>query len=356
MEQSYKEKYEQALSKAKDMLNYKEVRREDMEYIFSELAESKDEEIRKAIIEGLREMKSNFHTISSIKIDDAIAWLEKQKDCEHIKKDWLEHIKQSWYKEGFIDGKYSGGTSKEWTINDATILSELIDFLENGTAKLQHDLTKYANWLKIQFTPIEKQGEQKFEIKTAEESLGIDFETYDKIVDECIFDEQKSEENKGNIGGISPNWSEEDEQHIDSLLKRLDALCRNKFERTRFAISEDKNWLQSLKDRVGCEANCTTTKEWSDDDKRKIDRIYSILRQAADTHAFSTSCRLIGDKECMELQDFLKSLRPQNHWKPNDEQIKVCKEVYADILSAKGFDLGTVVSELNRMEEQLKKL
>jgi hypothetical protein len=51
---------------------------------------------------------------------------------------------------------------------------------------------------------------------------------------------------------------------------------------------------------------------WSEEDKRKIDRIYSILSQAADTHAFSTSCRLIGDKECIELQDFLKSLRPQN--------------------------------------------
>jgi cytosine/adenosine deaminase-related metal-dependent hydrolase len=51
---------------------------------------------------------------------------------------------------------------------------------------------------------------------------------------------------------------------------------------------------------------------WSEEDKRKIDRIYSILSQAADTHAFSTSCRLIGDKECIELQDFLKSLRHQN--------------------------------------------
>lgn len=71
--------------------------------------------------------------------------LEKQENCEYIRKDWLEHIKQSWYKEGFIDGKY---TPKELTINDAATLNELIDFLENGTVKLQHDLTLYANWLK----------------------------------------------------------------------------------------------------------------------------------------------------------------------------------------------------------------
>ena len=42
-------------------------------------------------------------------------------------------------------------------------------------------------------------------------------------------------------------WSEEDEQHIDSLLKRLDGLCKDKFERTRFAISEDRDWLKSLR-------------------------------------------------------------------------------------------------------------
>lgn len=63
-----------------------------------------------------------------------------------------------------------------------------------------------------------------------------------------------------------------------------------------------------------------------------------------------------------QLSNWLKELKnlrrkqPQNTWKPSDEQIKVCKEVYADILSAKGFDLGTVNSELNRLEEQLKKL
>lgn len=52
-------------------------------------------------------------------------------------------------------------------------------------------------------------------------------------------------------GEKKPAWSEEDEQHIDSLLKRLDGLCRNEFERTRFAINEDGDWLKSLKQRIG---------------------------------------------------------------------------------------------------------
>ena len=124
--------------------------------IFPRLKESEDERIRAAIIHFI----SHTPTVPKGRIgkETMIAWLEKQEGCEYVKKDWLEHIKQSWYKEGFIDGKY---TPKELTINDVATLNELIDFLENGTAKLQHDLTLYANWLKTQFSINEKQGKQK---------------------------------------------------------------------------------------------------------------------------------------------------------------------------------------------------
>lgn len=145
----YKEKYEQALKVAKETYDKQPMYRDWLDKMFPELKESEDERIRGAIIGHLKDNN----------LTEWAAWLEKQEGCEYIKKDWLEHIKQSWYKEGFIDGKYSGGTSKEWTINDAATLKELIDFLENGTAKLQHDLTRYADWLKNQFTLIEKQGE-----------------------------------------------------------------------------------------------------------------------------------------------------------------------------------------------------
>lgn len=47
----------------------------------------------------------------------------------------------------------------------------------------------------------------------------------------------------------SVEWSEDDEEHVNSLLKRLEGLCRNEFQRTRFAISEDIIWLESLKER-----------------------------------------------------------------------------------------------------------
>lgn len=61
--------------------------------------------------------------------------------------------------------------------------------------------------------------------------------------------------------------------------------------------------------------------KWSEEDKKKLNRIYRLIAEAADEHAFWTTCRLIGDKECVELQDFLKSLKPQpkQEWSEEDE-------------------------------------
>lgn len=91
---------------------------------------------------------------------------------------------------------------------------------------------------------------------------------------------------------------------------------------------------------------------WSEEDENHVKSILSTIEcckaQFPNAHAVVEAYN--ADIE------WLKSLRPQSHWKPSDEQIKVCKKVYADILSAKGFDIGTVNSELNRLEEELKKL
>jgi len=72
---------------------------------------------------------------------------------------------------------------------DERIRKELIRaFKSLNTIKVWNGIerTDIIAWL-------EKQGEQKpvFEIKTPEESLGIDSDTYNKIVDECIYGEQK---------------------------------------------------------------------------------------------------------------------------------------------------------------------
>ena len=95
-------------------------------------------------------------------------------------------------------------------------------------------------------------------------------------------------------------------------------------------------------------------KPWSEEDEetlkiidRDLQEFYSRRKAQAGSPLFESQ---------MQNVRWLKSLRPHSQWKPSDEQMKVCKEVYADILSAKGFDLGTINGELNRLEEELKKL
>jgi hypothetical protein len=89
--------------------------------------------------------------------------------------------------------------------------------------------------------------------------------------------------------------------------------------------------------------------------------MYSILRQAADTHAFSTSCRLIGDAECIELQDFLKHLKDRvgceanctTMWKPSELQIEALKEVADEHWEPDGLDpLYTLYQDLKKLREE----
>lgn len=81
---------------------------------------------------------------------------------------------------------------------------------------------------------LEKQCEQK--IKTTEESLGIDSDTYNKIVDECIYGEQK------------PAWSEDDEEIYRKCICAMRASACGFPEEEKFVEQVD-NWFKSLKER-----------------------------------------------------------------------------------------------------------
>lgn len=136
-------------------------------------------------------------------------------------------------------------------------------------------------------------------------------------------------------------WSEQDE----TKLKSACALIRNtSLNGNEGLVDSTIDWLKSLKDRVLPQPK----QEWSEEDEGRLKGIIATIKMVG--------CRVNNNATNCSYINWLKSLRERYTWKPSDEQIKVCKEVYADILSAKGFDLGTVNSELNRMEEELKKL
>lgn len=123
----YKEKYEQALERARMINNGEDVDVEagttTCEYIFPELKESEDERIRKELIGFLQLPHPQF--VGERKQEKWIAWLEKQGEKKPI----------------------------EWSEEDDIIFDEVINNLHNYIFKSDNtysyiDCDKHITWLK----------------------------------------------------------------------------------------------------------------------------------------------------------------------------------------------------------------
>ena len=137
---NYEKKYKEALERARDMMSYKEVRREDMEYLFPELKENENEKIRKQIISFLKEFEYDHYR--SLNFSSWIAWLEKQGEQ-----------KSSWSEED--ESSFLGAL---WCCKKAASIAK--DENEMGTVWCAE---RWLKSLKDRYTwkPTEKQGEQK---------------------------------------------------------------------------------------------------------------------------------------------------------------------------------------------------
>lgn len=287
---------------------------------------------------------------------------------------------------------------------------------------------------------LERQGEQKFEMKSAEESLGIDSDTYNKIVDECIYGDDKVEpkfkvgdkiylkpeyrmpdddtpiantvkeirriddkhyrfdgsyifiedQDKYELVVQRPAWSDEDERLCQCLIEDQEEAL-NKVNNDKYGHSEiisdlkemyheRIDWLKSLKDRVqsqpkqewseedeknlrrairatkvvypvaadwlqSLQDRVQPKQEWNEEDEQHIDsllkRLNALCRNKFERTRFAIS----------EDRDWLKSLRPQNRWKPSEDDIIILEKLINGELEPKVFQ-----ATLHGILEQLKKL
>lgn len=193
---TYEKKYKEIVGQIKKAYLYAQTdsTKAVLEEIFPELKESEDERIKEAII-------ATIHLYYGEPLEDEakemLAWLEKQGEKQPIIVWHSINEEPEEMKELFCEWE-----SDDATWHDVAFYDEVSHTFYH--AKMPINVTK---WIYVDEL-LEKQCEQK------------------------------------------PALNEKDEQHIDSLLKRLDGLCRNEFERTRFAISEDRDWLTSLKERI----------------------------------------------------------------------------------------------------------
>jgi hypothetical protein len=98
-------------------------------------------------------------------------------------------------------------------------------------------------------------------MKSLEESLGIDSDTYNKIVDECVYGEQKPTE-----------WSEEDEKKTRDVIRLIEQGASVQSIRDHYT-----NWLKSLKNKYTwkpSEEQINTLEQWLKDNQYKGDARY----------------------------------------------------------------------------------
>ena len=211
------------------------VRVEDLEKTFPELREeeSKEKPNGGIVMEDFND-GNGFYKVN-------LAYLNKEQveEVEDLVKKWNPELKESEDEKTMkriiaLVNAHGQGMYKD----------DMLAWLENIPYTIDHE--KREGFYLGYKAGLEKQGEQKsiIEMKTPEESLGIDSETYNKIVDECIYGEQASA------------WSEKDREMIDETLyfiREYQQSNRCKDENGMQNSVTCEKWLKSLKERIGGE-------------------------------------------------------------------------------------------------------
>ncbi len=181
---NYEQRYKEALEKIREGLQPLQdgakisgVTRAFLEEVFPELKESEDERIRKALIRVLNENVGNGIEKYGAKLEDALAWLEKQGEKKAIMNvptrevilsiwdlgnEWkeltngsisteygtqLDYIQKHWHESEYYLREEQGEKKPAWSEGDETLLYEIVDYFNMDDA-LRHTENEIIDWLK----------------------------------------------------------------------------------------------------------------------------------------------------------------------------------------------------------------
>ena len=365
------DKYKEALEKARAG--------KSIEEIFPELKESEDERIRNRLIEAIKSSAQFEDAIQRLGLSwpSVLAWLEKQKENpksnDFIPSDCVSDVKceDRWHKVAdsfpnssrevickdaignFFIGRYYKG-SNSWEVS-----------MYDDIDKSNEDNPPVVMWCDI---PSEKQKEQK-PILSAEESLGISQEEYNKIVDECIYGEQKEqkladdkdfEDKTVNVRMITDSetgekypfvsykdqlqkpaeWSEEEVGHLYTLARYIKSK----------GYEDDGEFLEGVANKLK-RIRPQPKQEWSEEDINMFGSILSTLSVYSNNPDIPVEIREIHKKEYAWFDDLYNRVSPQPHWKPSEEQMKQLDAVI------NAYSKGSMTHKvLDSLYEQLKSL
>lgn len=129
-----------------------------------------------------------------------------------------------------------------------------------------------------------------------------------------------------------PAWSEEDESMLNDIMHNIHFAETHRNVTGSSAMEKEQvNWLKSIKERVGCEADCTTAKEWSEDDDSKLKEVLYFIEYINRTNV------TFQQRNLTHLINWLKSFKgrvqPKQEWSEEDERnldwlITVCERIH----------------------------
>jgi len=298
--------------------------------LFPELKENKepdDEKVRKGLIELV---KQSSEILEKKNQEQMIDWLEKQGQvrCTGVgKKEEAEVLKK------MLDLEKKMITPEKSLGIDSETYNKIVDECIYGDEQKPSDKKpKFKIGDKIYLKPEYRMPDDDTPIaNTVKEIIGIDDKHYrfygsyifiedqdkyelveQKPTDEGMKTLLQTEYEKGRADAIAEmqKWNEEDEKFVHGLIRGLSAK-RDIYGHTTFSsdgidITETIDWLKSLKYRV------QPKQEWSEEDKKNLEKTIWYVEKGGELIFTKTD----------KLVSWLKSLRPQNRWKPSEGQLE----------------------------------
>lgn len=280
-----------------------------LENLFPELKEPEDERIRKELYRYFRDLQlsSDREFSPSISIDEILAWLEKQKPIELDK-----------------DAEIRFRSILNLIDNGCPIEKSYIDFIKSVYTMLM-EAQQQKNFDEKDL--FEKQGEQK----------NVEQDT--EINDLWVYIREWNDK-----FGRLPKDEDELAACIDYVMKRqkpADDYCQKNCKGYRDTVG-----------RCFADGECEAKKKaeqkptWSEEDERHRKRIVERLEDIRKSKEDNIDVASVILSEI----NWLKSLKPQNRWKPSEEQLR------AIIDSAQGLYQCKEKEVLLDLYEQLKNL
>ena len=371
--ENYEKLYKEALERATKLAFTGNISAIAAGEIFPELKESEDERIRKAIIEALGRQAYSEHILNDwgVSYEDAIAWLEKQgKTSWRPDKEEMGVLYDLCYISGFsltgeqdrkltrlyqdlkrvffngasFENMYSVDTSKEFEKQgeqenlcdkcrkeQPSHSCQDITALERCALERQKErapkiiIPKFHIGEYIKPTPYN----EKHLIKSInEKGYVLDFDFVVPFKDEDVWElvEQKI-----------ITWSEDDENYYQNCLKAM-----RTYSGKDTPVSK---WIESLKDRVQTQAK----QEWSEEDENiRQDIISGLKAQIQSVYAHDEH----GKAQMNNRIDWLQSLKPQNHWKPSEQNLKDlewCADLVKDKMGVGFHRLQVFIDEIKTL-------